>query len=102
MRIPLPKLMRHLREREFEKGISPATVRWGLAVWAWLAKRPALYRLATALPIRLMAMLAGRKGRFRRLPLAGGWTSQRDLPAPQGPTFQAMWDRKGGRRESSR
>jgi L-lactate dehydrogenase complex protein LldF len=102
MRIPLPKLMRHLREREFEKGISPATVRRGLAVWAWFAKRPSLYRLATALPIRLMALLAGRKGRFRRMPLAGGWTSQRDFPAPQGRTFQAMWDARGGRREVSK
>jgi L-lactate dehydrogenase complex protein LldF len=102
MRIPLPKLMRHLREREFEKGISPATVRRGLAVWAWFARRPFLYRLATALPMRLMALLAGRKGRFRRLPMASGWTSQRDLPAPQGATFQAMWSRQGGRREASK
>jgi hypothetical protein len=31
--------------------------------------------------------------------MAGGWTSQRDLPAPQGPSFQALWDRAGGRRE---
>jgi L-lactate dehydrogenase complex protein LldF len=100
MRIPLPKLMRHLREREFEKGIPPATVRWALGLWAFLAKRPALYRLATALPLRLLGLLGGRRsGRFRRLPMAGGWTSQRDLPAPQGPSFQALWDRAGGRRE---
>jgi len=102
MRIPLPKLMRHLREREFERGIPPATVRWGLAAWAWLARRPTIYHLAMRLPIRLMALLGGRKGRFRSLPLAGGWTSQRDLPAPQGPTFQAMWNARGGRREASK
>jgi L-lactate dehydrogenase complex protein LldF len=102
MRIPLPKLMRHLREREFEKGIPPATVRWALGLWAFLAKRPALYRLATALPLRLLGLLGRRSGRFRRLPMAGGWTSQRDLPAPQGPSFQALWDRAGGRREPPR
>ena len=31
VRIPLPKLMRHWREREFERHLSPATVRTGLA-----------------------------------------------------------------------
>ena len=102
MRIPLPKLMRHLREREFEKGIPPATVRWGLGIWAWLAKRPPIYHLAMKLPVRMLALLAGRKRRFRSLPMAGGWTAARDLPAPQGPTFQALWDRRGGRREASK
>jgi len=102
MRIPLPGLMRHLREREYARGIPPATQRWGLKIWAFLAKRPRLYRLATAAPLRLMALLARRSGRFRRLPMAGGWTSQRDLPAPRGPSFQALWDKAGGRRELPR
>jgi L-lactate dehydrogenase complex protein LldF len=31
------------------------------------------------------------KGKFTSLPLAQGWTQYRDLPAPQGKTFQAMW-----------
>jgi L-lactate dehydrogenase complex protein LldF len=25
------------------------------------------------------------------LPLAGGWTAYRDLPLPQGGTFQQLW-----------
>ena len=33
---------------------------------------------------RLLGRLGRRAGRFRRLPLAGGWTGSRDLPAPQG------------------
>ena len=33
-------------------------------------------------------------GRIRRLPLAGGWTASRDLPAPEGETFQAQWARR--------
>ena len=45
MRIPLPKMMRHWREREFEKRLTPGTVRWGLAFWRALATRPALGRL---------------------------------------------------------
>ena len=47
MRIPLPKMMRHYREQEYERKLSPRAVRTGLAAWAFLARRPALYhRLA--------------------------------------------------------
>ena len=36
-------------------------------------------------------------GRFRHLPLAGGWTQSRDLPAPSGTTFMAAWAKQAGR-----
>ncbi|HMN85733.1 MAG TPA: LutB/LldF family L-lactate oxidation iron-sulfur protein [Bauldia sp.] len=91
MRIPLPKMMRHWREREFERRLSPATVRTGLGVWAFFARRPRLYRTATALAARVLGNLGFGRGRFRSLPFAGGWTKYRDLPAPEGRTFQAMW-----------
>ena len=91
VRIPLPKLMRHWREREFERHLSPAVSRAGLGLWAFFARRPALYRFVTGLTIRALAWAARGKGRFKSLPLASGWTAQRDLPAPQGQTFQAQW-----------
>ena len=98
MRIPLPKMMRHWREREFEKHLSPTAVRWGLGAWAMAATRPWLYQFATGIAMRLMAALGRKAGRFRALPLAGGWTKHRDLPAPQGRTFQQQWaERKGAR-----
>lgn len=97
VRIPLPKLMRHWREREFERHLQPAAMRYGLGFWAYFAKRPALYRAATALAARLLRLFGG-KGRFRALPLAGGWTRHRDFPAPQGSTFQSQW--KNRRRPS--
>jgi L-lactate dehydrogenase complex protein LldF len=91
VRIPLPKLMRHWREREFERHLSPAVSRAFLGLWAFFARRPALYRFATGLTMRALAWAARGKGRFTSLPLASGWTNQRDLPAPQGQTFQAQW-----------
>lgn len=93
MRIPLPKMMRHWREREFERGLNPATQRYGLKLWAFFAKRPALYRLAAYVGIPLLGLFSWR-GRFRALPFAGGWTRHRDFPAPERRTFmQQMRDR---------
>jgi L-lactate dehydrogenase complex protein LldF len=94
VRIPLPKLMRHWREQEFQRHLSPAPVRYGLKFWAAFAKRPWLYRPATALAMKLLALAGGRRGRFRFLPLARGWTEYRDFPAPEGATFQAQRRRR--------
>ncbi|HOV04799.1 MAG TPA: lactate utilization protein B, partial [Kaistiaceae bacterium] len=98
MRIPLPKMMRHWRENAFARHLTPPSERSGLGVWKFLARRPALYALATGIAVRAMALLKPKGGRFRTLPFASGWTRHRDLPAPEGRTFQAMWkDRKAGK-----
>jgi L-lactate dehydrogenase complex protein LldF len=94
VRIPLPNLMRHWREREFERHLSPATVRSGLAFWAYLATRPRLYAVAMSLFVFGLGLVGKIFPRFRRLPLAGGWTRHRDFPAPQVQTFQAQWKRR--------
>jgi L-lactate dehydrogenase complex protein LldF len=91
MRIPLPKMMRHWREKEFERALAPATQRFGLRLWGFFATRPRLYRLATGVAMTALANLARRRGRFSRLPLASGWTKHRDMPAPQGRTFMAEY-----------
>ncbi len=99
VRIPLPKLMRHWREREFERHLTPASVRQGLALWAFLARRPQLYRRATGIANRVLALLGRADGRYGWLPLARGWTRYRDFPAPQaGGTFHAQWKARGGAR----
>ena len=93
MHIPLPKMMRHWREREFERHLTPMTVRSGLSLWAFFAKRPWLYRLATSTAMRLLKLWCGAEGRLETLRFAGGWTKHRDFPAPQGKTFMAQWKR---------
>ena len=98
VKIPLPKMMRHWREREFERHLTPAAQRTNLAAWAWVAKRPALYRLATRTAIGALGLLGRGKGAFHAMPLAGGWTAGRDLPVPEGGgTFMARYarDRRG-------
>ncbi len=91
MRIPLPKMMRHWREREFERHLSPFSARSGLGIWKFFATRPRLYHFATAVAMPLLAAIAGAKGYLKAVPLATGWTRHRDLPAPEGRTFQQQW-----------
>ena len=93
MQIPLPKLMRHWREEEFSRHLSPVTQRWAIRLWAAFARRPWLYRVSTILTITAGGLI-GRKGRFRHLPLAASWSDWRDFPAPEGETFQSRWARK--------
>lgn len=94
MRIPLPKMMRHWREREFEKHLTPSAARYGLSLWAFFAKRPKLYRAAVAFAMPLLSALGGSKRRIHTLPFAGGWTKHREMPAPEGKTFLQAWAEK--------
>ncbi len=94
VKIPLPKIMRYWRAREYAAGLAPASARYGLSLWAFAVKRPALYRRVTRLAARVLKALAGRRGRVRALPLMGGWFAVRDFPAPQGKTFQDLWAKR--------
>jgi L-lactate dehydrogenase complex protein LldF len=91
MRIPLPQMMRHWREKAFERHLAPLAVRSGLRVWAFLAARPRLYRLGMGAAAWILCAMGRKRGRLASLPFARGWTRQRDFPAPQGRTFRQMW-----------
>ena len=91
MRIPLPKMLRAWRERQYQRKGNSAAARWALGLWAALAKRPKLYRAVTGPMMTALAILGRKRGRFKWLPLAGGWTGPRDLPAPQGDSFIAQY-----------
>lgn len=102
MHIPLPKMMRSWREREFERHLSPAFQRRNLALWAWITKRPRAYRFVTSVGARFLAILGGFNKRIGWLPLAGGWTKNRDLPAPEGRTFMAQYGRSRSRNSGAK
>ncbi len=97
MKIPLPKLLRHWREADFAEGGQSWSYRTGLRVWAYFARRPRLYHTSARLGMAMFGGLGKRRGAFRWLPLTRGWTRHRDLPAPQGRTFQQLWaERQAG------
>jgi ferredoxin len=85
--IPLPDLLRDLRHDETKQKLSPVRWRLGMRAHAWLARHPIFYRAVTGIGIFTLHFLGRGKGSFSKLPLASGWTSQRDFPAPQGKTF---------------
>ena len=91
VRIPLPDLQRKLREMEFKDNLRPWTESAALKIWSWLALRPALYGALSGFGVRLLRGMAGADGMIRKLPLAGGWTEGRDMPAPAGRTFRSLY-----------
>ncbi|MCC6656843.1 MAG: lactate utilization protein [Rhodocyclaceae bacterium] len=97
VKIPLPELMRKLREQEVERGLRPWGERAALALWGWLARRPRLYALAAKLGARTLKWLAGGEDRIRVLGLAPSWTAGRDFPAPEGRTFRELYAERKSR-----
>ncbi len=97
VRIPLPKLLKAHRTRQFEARLTSSLVRYGLAGWSLLATTPAIYHPVMNIAMRIMALMGKRKGAFKWMPFAGGWTKVRDLPAPQGRTFQTLWRQRAKR-----
>jgi len=94
VKIPLPDLLRRLRHEQWENHFINAKTRWGVGLWSWLARKPALYHAVTRAAIGVLGWLGHPRGSFRQLPLAGGWTAGRDMPAPQGTTFHAAWAKR--------
>jgi len=91
VKIPLPELLRKLREKQVEKNLRPWMERIALKCWAWVASKPTLYALGTWFGVRYLKWLAGGSNRIRVLGAAPEWTLGRDFPEPQGKTFRELY-----------
>ncbi|HEX9392984.1 MAG TPA: LutB/LldF family L-lactate oxidation iron-sulfur protein [Usitatibacteraceae bacterium] len=98
VKIPLPDLMRKLREQQFDRKLRPWSERWALKAWSFAVMRPGLYAMLAALGARIASWLGGRDKLIHRLPGIDGWTDGRDMPAPQGKTFRALYAAERGRK----
>ena len=94
VKIPLPDLMRHLREKQIEQNLRPFGERLSIKLWRYVALRPGLYAFATKLATRFGKLLGGSEGVIHRLPRLDGWTKGRDMPAPTGKTFRELYAEK--------
>jgi L-lactate dehydrogenase complex protein LldF len=92
VQIPLPKLLRSLRASSWEKKYEPPVNRFAVAGFVMLAKRPRLFQLFASVGVLGMRMF-GRSGWISSMPLSGGWTANRDLPAPEKSTFLGQYKR---------
>ena len=90
VKIPLPDLMRKLREQQVERKLRPFRERTALKLWTFVASRPALYAPLTRIAARLGRWLGGSGALIHRLP-GNAWTSGRDMPAPRGKTFRELY-----------
>ena len=99
MRIPLPQTDAPLARAAVRQKAEPASrALRDAAVGIRGQAAGALSRRSARVVIGLLGRLGRGAGRFRRLPLAGGWTGSRDFPTPQGATFQAQWAHAAAKR----
>jgi L-lactate dehydrogenase complex protein LldF len=91
VKIPLPDLLRNLREKQMERGMKTRQETFMLKSWTWLALHPKIYALATKVGVRFMKVMGGSDKLIHSLPGAPGWTKGRDFPAPSGQTFRELY-----------
>jgi len=92
LQIPIPRMLRAWRTREFSQGLGSLRARIALRLWAYFAKRPALYHAAANIAARFLRIAA----RLRLpLPILSAWTKTRTLPAAPGETFQSLYKKRG-------
>ena len=96
MKIPLTKMMRYYRNQAYASGHGSKISRIALGMWSYLATHPGLYRRVMKIVARGLRWFSGRRGSLSHVPLAGGWTEMRDLPAPEGETFMERYRRERG------
>ena len=91
VKIPLPDLMRKLREKQFDMKLRPWSERWAIKAWSFAVSRPGLYALLSKTGARVASWIGGRQKLIHSLPGIDGWTDGRDMPAPEGKTFRELY-----------
>jgi len=97
VKIQIPQMLIQLRE---QLHATPETKnrweRWAYTLWAVSLKRPWLYRTLTWLATKTIGRWKRSSPWLSKLPgKLGGWTQQRDFPAPAAESFHAWFEREG-------
>ncbi len=99
IKIPLPRLLRRLRNQIFERGLADWSSRVGLSMWSVITRHPKLYRRSIGVAAWFLHRLGRNRGLIQRLPLSKGWTESRDLPSPSGKGFVTSWNTSKNHRQ---
>jgi L-lactate dehydrogenase complex protein LldF len=86
VRIPIPDLLLHWRERAVEAGLTSTSEAVGLSAFTTAAEHRALFGFAGTL-LRWLPWRAGG----RALPMLGGWMQERSAPEPSARSFRRLW-----------
>jgi L-lactate dehydrogenase complex protein LldF len=86
VRIPIPDLLLHWRERAVEAGLAPTSEALGLAAFTTAAEHRGLFDIGGAMLRWLPWRMSGRA-----LPMLGGWMQERSAPEPSPKSFQSLW-----------
>ena len=86
VRIPIPELLVHWREKAVEQGLTPMTETMGLKAYAKLAQKPDLFAAAGSVLRHVPLELGGRA-----LPVLAGWMQERSAPKSSKKSFLQMW-----------
>ncbi len=91
VKIPLPGMLRKLREKQLAEGLRPWRERTALRIFRFFSVRPRLYRIAARMASSTLRRMGGRRHMISRLPGLSGWTNTRDFPVPSGKTFRDLY-----------
>jgi L-lactate dehydrogenase complex protein LldF len=86
VRIPIPELLIHWRERTVDEGRNSTAERLGMKAYAGLAERPGAFSAAASALRWTPWRAAGRA-----LPVLSGWVQERDAPSPSPRSFRDLW-----------
>ena len=86
VRIPIPELLVHWREKAVEAGLTDRVEGLGLSAYTQAAERPRVFR-AAGKALRHIPLRNGGTA----LPILGGWMQERAAPEPSPRSFFDLW-----------
>jgi L-lactate dehydrogenase complex protein LldF len=86
VRIPIPDLLVHWREKAVDAGLTSTSEAIGLAAYTAAAEHRGLFQAGGAM-LRWLPWRAGG----RALPILGGWMQERTAPEPSPKSFRSLW-----------
>lgn len=91
VKIPLTKILRHLRNEQFKKRLNNKSTRFSLKLWSFFATRPKLYHRFNSLFINALNIYINILNRYSAIPVFSSWLKSRDFAPSQQKTFQQIW-----------
>ena len=82
VRIPIPEILRYWRRRAVDAGLDPLAERWAMRGFARMARRPTIFKRASAVLGRFLPSSRAAARTLRALPVLNGWVAEREIPRP--------------------